>query len=151
LNIMISAVDVGEVIATGLVVRLDAELMRRYPGEAIGGVEPRAFRDAGGYFLIARCDTEVAGCGAFRPVDSRTVEIKRMFVEARFRRMGIARAVLQALETEARRRGYARSILETGVRQPEAIALYRASGYEDIQPFGPYVDSALSVCLGKPL
>ena len=151
MEIVIAAVDVDDVIASGLVAALDADLMRRYPGEPTNGVEPEEFREAGGYFLLARRGCEAVGCGAFRPIDARTVEIKRMFVDPRCRGRGIARAVLDGLEAEARRRGYVRSILETGVRQPEAIALYRGAGYVAIEPFGPYVGSPLSVCFGKDL
>jgi putative acetyltransferase len=151
LDIVIAPVDVDEVIVSGLVAALDADLMRRYPGESTNGVDAREFREAGGYFLLARRGSEAVGCGAFRPIDARTVEIKRMFVDPRCRGRGIARAVLDGLEAEARRRGYVRSILETGVRQPEAIALYRSVGYVPIAPFGPYVESPLSVCFGKDL
>jgi hypothetical protein len=59
--------------------------------------------------------------------------------------------VLDALEAEARRRAYVRSVLETGVRQPEAIALYRRAGCSEIEALGPYVGSPLSVRFGKDL
>ena len=151
MEIVIAAVDVDEVIASGLVAALDADLMRRYPGEPTNGVEPEEFREAGGYFLLARDGADAVGCGAFRPIDARTVEIKRMFIDPRWRGRGIAGAVLDGLEAEARRRGYVRSILETGVRQPEAIAVYRRAGYAEIDAFEPYVGSPLSVCFGKDL
>ena len=151
MEIVIAAVDVDEVIASGLVSALDADLMRRYPGEPANGVEPAEFREAGGYFLLARDGVDAVGCGAFRPIDARTVEIKRMFVDPRWRGRGIAGAVLDGLETEARRRGHVRCILETGVRQPEAIAVYRRAGHAEIDAFEPYVGSPLSVCFGKDL
>lgn len=59
--------------------------------------------------------------------------------------------ILESLESEARKREFTRSVLETAIRQPEAIALYRSCGYHDIEPFGPYIGSARSVCLGKAL
>jgi GNAT superfamily N-acetyltransferase len=149
--ITISPADVEEVLASGLLARLDADLLARYPGEPVNGVEAEEFRAAGGYFVIVHCESQAAGCGAFRPFDSETAEIKRMYVEPRFRGRGIARAVLQAVEAEARRRGFVRSILETGTRMTEAIALYRSCGYTEIEPFGIYVGSARSVCLGKAL
>ena len=74
-----------------------------------------------------------------------------MYVDPRWRGRGIAGAVLDGLEAEARRRGYVRSILETGVRQPEAIAVYLRAGYAEIDAFEPYVGSVLSVCFGKDL
>jgi GNAT superfamily N-acetyltransferase len=150
-GITIVPAEVEKVVASGLLDKLDADLLSRYPGEPVNGVDASEFRAAGGYFVIASCDSQLAGCGAFRPLDAETVEIKRMYVEPRFRGLGIARAVLHAIEAEARRRGYVRSILETGQRMNQAIALYRSCGYADIEPFGIYVGSTRSVCLGKPL
>ena len=149
--ITVAAAEVDEVLATGLIERLDADLMQRYPGEPVNGIVPAEFRAAGGYFVLARCDSQPVGCGAFRPRDATTFEIKRMFVLPEFRGRGIARRIIEALEVEARRRGYTRGILETAVRQPEAIALYRRSGYSEIERFEPYVDSERSVCFGKSL
>jgi putative acetyltransferase len=149
--IKVESADVYEVIAFGLIAQLDAEIGKRYPGEPINGVEPDEFRASGGYFVIGYWSAQAVGCGAFRPYDETTVEIKRMFVAPDFRGRGIARAILNAVETEARRRGYKRSILETANRQPEAVALYRSCGYHDIPKYGHYVDSARSHCFGKEL
>lgn len=92
------------------------------------------FRAAGGFFVIASWDSQMAGCGAFRPFDAGTVEVKQMYVEPRFRGLGVARA-----------------ILESGQRMTAAIALYRSCVYVEIEPFGIYIGSARSVCLGKAL
>jgi GNAT superfamily N-acetyltransferase len=72
-----------------------------------------------------------------------------MYVQPAYRRTGVGRAVLTALEARARALGYARLRLETGVRQPEAIALYRAAGYEPIEPYGLYRDEPMSRCFEK--
>jgi len=124
--LQVVAADVSEVISLGLIAQLDAEIEKRYPGEPINGVEPKEFRASGGYFVIGYWQAEAVGCGAFRPCDPSTVEIKRMFVAQEYRGRGIARAILNSVESEARRRGYKRSILETANRQPEAVALYRS-------------------------
>jgi GNAT superfamily N-acetyltransferase len=150
-TVAILPASVEDVFSSGLIDQLDADLRERYPGEPINGIDPAQFRASGGYFLLARCESRGVGCGAFRPYDSSTVEIKRMFVAAPFRGRGIARRILQGLESEARRRGYVRSLLETAVRQPEAMALYRACGYSEIEPFEPYIGSARSICFGKTL
>jgi GNAT superfamily N-acetyltransferase len=153
MNIVTASVE--DVFASGLIDRLDADILSRYPGEAVNGIDPAQFRAAGGYFAAARVEdldqSPFVGCGAFRPFDGTTVEIKRMFVLPGHRGRGVARAILAALEAEACRRGYARAILETGNRQTEAIALYRACGYDRIEPFGQYVGSVKSVCFGKNL
>jgi GNAT superfamily N-acetyltransferase len=150
-GIVVGPADVEAVVGTGLLAELDADLLARYPGEPVNGIEPVKFRQAGGYFVLARVGDELAGCGAFRPYDPATVELKRMFVRAPFRGRGIARAVVDALEAEARRRGYAEAILETAARMPEAIALYRRCGYGIIPAYGPFVGSARSVCMRHAL
>jgi GNAT superfamily N-acetyltransferase len=86
-----------------------------------------------------------------RRIEPGVGEIKRMYVCPAARGLGIGRAVLDALEAEARALGLTRLVLETGVRQPEAIALYERVGYARIAAFGEYVDSPLSVCMGKDL
>jgi putative acetyltransferase len=143
--------EVEDVYACGLIAELDEELLARYPGEPINGIEPDEFRAAGGYFVVARVGAQFAGCGAFRPVDPSTVEIKRMFIRAAHRRGGLARLILAALEAEASRRGFSAAILETARRMPEAIDLYRSSGYEITARYGHYVDSERSICMRRAL
>lgn len=143
--------SVETVLASGLIAQLDADLSIRYPGEPINGIDPTEFKAAGGYFVLAQSGEQFVGCGAFRPLDSTTVEIKRMFVRDEVRGQGVGRLILAALETEARRRGYTQSVLETGNKNHEAIAAYPACGYLQIEPFGQYVGDARSICFGKNL
>lgn len=89
------------------------------------------------------------GCGAFREIDSKTVEIKRMYVHPDFRGKGIASGILAALEIWASEINYFQTILETGVNQPEAIALYKKSGYEVIENYGQYAGVENSICMKK--
>ncbi len=92
------------------------------------------------------------GCGAIKPLEAAgTVEVKRMYVEVAARGHGIATAVLAELEGWARELGYARCILETGKKQPEAIALYAKSGYRRIPNYGQYLHVENSVCFEKSL
>ena len=81
----------------------------------------------------------------------RVAKIRRMFVDGTVRRLGLARAVLVHLETEAAQQGVTRVILATGRPQVEAISFYRSHGYCDIAPFGYYADEDGVVCLGKDL
>jgi len=143
--------DVDEVVASGLLRELDDELMSRYPGSPVFGIDGSEAASAKVYFVIARSGADVIGCGAFRPFDTSCVEIKRMFVRPAYRGRGVARQILQSLHAEARSRGYAFSVLETGMRQPEAIALYESEGYRRTELFGPYVGNALSVCFRRKL
>ena len=90
-------------------------------------------------------------CGAFKPFDKTTVEVKRMFVQPNHRGKGIASKVLSGLEVWAKEVGYTSCILETGLRQPEAIALYKKNGYKIIPNYPPYQGIANSVCFKKML
>jgi len=89
------------------------------------------------------------GCACLKEVGERTCELKRMFVEKARRGEGIATSILAELEAWAVEDGFARIRLETGVKQPEAIALYGRSGYRKIDNYGEYEGSANSVCMEK--
>ena len=86
-----------------------------------------------------------------KPYQSATAEIKRMFVRENVRGRGIAGEILVELETWAKEIGYSECILETGVKQPEAIRLYEKSGYEIIPSYGQYLNVANSVCMKKSI
>jgi len=101
--------------------------------------------------VVAYADDERVGCGAFKEYAPDSVEIKRMFVQPTHRQRGVARTVLAELETWATELGYANCVLETGKRQPEAIALYERSGYELTPNYGQYIGIDNSVCLRKTL
>jgi putative acetyltransferase len=150
-EIQIGLVPVEAVLESGLIAALDADLAGRYPGEPINGIDVDHFRAVGGCFALARAGVQAVACGAFRPVDAATVEIKRMYVRPEFRGQRLGRALLAVLEEEARRRGFTTSILETGERNYEAIVLYKACGYAHIPPFGPFINSLRSVCFSKTL
>ena len=83
--------------------------------------------------------------------EADTAEVKRMFVRPEARRQGISRVILTALEDLAREFGYQKVRLETGTRNPEALALYESSGYERIPCYGIYVHEPLSRCFEKQL
>jgi len=102
-------------------------------------------------FLVVRSAGRPVGCGAVRRLDAQTAEIKRMYVVTDFRGQGVARRLLAALESESAALGISRLVLETGVRQPEALALYERAGFSRIPAFGEYVGSPLSVCMAKRL
>ena len=108
-----------------------------------------------GAFLIAYLDGQPAGCGALRRISEAGLEhageVKRMYVTPAARRRGVGRAILAALEAEARRLGLVRLVLETGDLQPEAIAMYRAAGWFDRARFGEGYTHPLSVFMEKGL
>lgn len=106
-----------------------------------------ALRNAVVYYL----DGRAVGCGAFRPFDAATVEIKRMFVHPDVRGRGIAGEILAELERWAAASGFAACVLETGKNQPEAIRLYQKSGFTAIPNYGPYAGIDNSVCMKKSI
>lgn len=135
---------------TRLTARLDAELRRRY-GSGQDAYDGHNVIDPMDTAVLAYIDDEAVACGCFKIVDSRTVEMKRMYVDDGYRRQGLGRAVVAALEAWAVELGYTRAILETGKGQPEAMSLYRAMGYAVTDNYGPYVGLENSVCMAKPL
>ena len=88
-----------------------------------------------GRFLVAYLDGAPVGCGTIRRLDDATAEIKRMYVRPGARGGGVARRILAELEHAAREVGYARLVLDTGERMPEAQALYRSSGYREMAEY----------------
>jgi putative acetyltransferase len=107
-----------------------------------------------GAFVVARLGDEAVGCGAVRVLRGGppgVAEIKRMYTAPTARRRGVSRAILRRLEHEAAALGHHRVQLETGLRQPEAIALYEAEGYHRIPSYGQYEADELSVCFAKDL
>jgi putative acetyltransferase len=102
--------------------------------------------------VVVAYDGDIAvGCGAFKRHTDDTAEIKRMFVRPECRGRRIAAEVLVELESWAAERGFTVCVLETGFKQPEAIALYRRSGYSEIPNYGQYADVVNSVCMQKEL
>ncbi|TLU98256.1 GNAT family N-acetyltransferase [Dyadobacter luticola] len=85
--------------------------------------------------VLAYADDKLAGCGCFRKYDDFTVELKRMYVVPEFRQKGVAQMMVKTLEDWALELGNEAVILETGYRQPEAIAMYRKLGYTEIENY----------------
>jgi len=152
-GVLVQRGDLLSSAARVLIEALNAELSSRYPepGATHFRLDPSEVADGQGAFLIASSGGRPVGCGAVRRIEARTGEIKRMYVSPDARGRGIGRAVLAALEAEARTLGIARLVLETGLRQGEALALYEGAGFSRIPPFGEYVNSPLSVCMAKDL
>ncbi|WP_091601161.1 GNAT family N-acetyltransferase [Micromonospora mirobrigensis] len=128
-------------------------------GERYGGtgdetpVDPAEFAPPNGEFLVAYLDGEPVACGGWRSHGGSddAAELKRMYTAPAARGRGIARALLAAVERSARESGRKRVILETGDKQPEAIALYTSAGYEPIPNFGYYKDEPGCLSYGRVL
>jgi GNAT superfamily N-acetyltransferase len=139
--------------AAVLIQALNAELSGLYPepGATHFRLDPDEVADGRGAFVVALLDGRPLGCGAVRRLDPGAAELKRMYVAPDARGQGIGRALLSELEHEARRFGARRLLLETGIRQEAALALYRKTGFAVIPAFGEYLDSPTSVCMAKDL
>ena len=123
-----------------------------YPADGVHLLDRAELTRAGVTFLVARRGAGTAlGCAALVEEGGGRGEIKRMFVAPSARRTGVARALLDALEEEARARNLHLLRLETGPAQPEALALYRAAGFRDRGPFGSYRAHPASLFLEKRL
>jgi len=126
------------------------EVRARYDGKDEPGTHPSAADVS--VVLVARDDDGTAlGCGALRALGDGVAEVKRMYVVPAARGRGVSRAVLGALEDAARERGWTTLRLETGDRQHAAMGFYARHGFRVVPRFGPYVDSATSVCMQRDL
>lgn len=101
-------------------------------------------------FYIAYDDNgAVAACGALKHFDETTAEIKRMYVRPEYRGRGISKKILLKLEHHARELHYQRLVLETGLKQPEAMNLYSKFGYTPIKCYGRHSNDTDSRCFEK--
>jgi GNAT superfamily N-acetyltransferase len=153
-NVVVRPVRFGAPVVRTLVDAALADLAQRYGGEGDGSViSAQDFAPPRGYFVVAYIGDEPVGCGGWRTLgaDPSAGEIKRMYTVPPHRGRGVARAILTALENNARGAGRSRLVLETGLEQPEAIALYERCGYERIANFGHYRDSPRCVSFGRDL
>jgi GNAT superfamily N-acetyltransferase len=145
--------------AVALVAAVQQEYVQRYGGSDGTPVDPGEFSPPRGWFVVGYAGGEPVAAGGFRVrsgaenslVWDGDAEIKRMYVADHHRGRGFARAVLAELERVALELGCRRMILETGTRQPEAIALYRSAGYVAIAPFGMYREHPGCRCFAKAL
>lgn len=110
-----------------------AELDERFDGGFDPGdaqeTDPPAFTPPNGLLLLVLNDGQAIGCGALQRIDDGTAEIKRMWIDSRWRGVGLGRRLLDTLESHARRRGYRRCVLDTNATLIEAIAMYESAGY----------------------
>jgi putative acetyltransferase len=145
-----SADGVGELVRRG-----DEHGLSLYPAESYHALDPASLADPNVRLFVARRDGVAIGIAALvlGPAGSERpeAELKRMFVAPEARGAGVATALLDAIEATAVELGVTRLVLETGPRQPEAVALYEKHGYVAIPNFGPYIDDPLSLCFAKDL
>jgi diacylglycerol O-acyltransferase len=149
-EVTMRSVPFDSTLAQWLIDEVQQELVRRYGGPDETPVDPAEFAPPDGTFLVAMLGGEPIGCAGVRR-HGTAAEVKRMFVRIEHRRRGHARRMLAELEGWARANGHRRVVLETGLAQPEAIALYESAGYLPIEGFGHYRDEPSSRSFAKEL
>ncbi|BBH19344.1 N-acetyltransferase [Paenibacillus baekrokdamisoli] len=148
-NIQLRQVMPDHADLAALIQKLDADLLNRYPEGEIFGLNFDDPKINEVEFLVAYSDEVPVGCGAIRPLDHESTELKRFFVEQAFRQQGIAKQILIELETRAKELGFKSIKLEAGAPQPEAIRFYKKHGYYEIDRYGEYVTCESSLCYEK--
>ena len=156
-DLRIERVAITHADAQQLVEAVQEEYVVRYGSRDDSPIDPRDFEDPLGRFFVGYLDGTPVATAAWRRSPVRalgaevTAEVKRMYVVPAAQRRGIARRMLAHLETTAAAEGVQALVLETGLRQPEAIELSLSSGYEPVPGFGHYKDSGLSRCFARRL
>jgi GNAT superfamily N-acetyltransferase len=150
-TVRLRAVPYEDPVARELVARVQQEYTVRYGGPDEAVVDPGEFLPPVGSFLVVEVDGVPAGCGAWRVHQPGVVEIKRVYVVPAFRRLGLAQLLMAVLEESAARAGHRAAVLNSGDRQPEAVALYTGTGYGPVPGYGIYADAPGAVFLGKEL
>jgi GNAT superfamily N-acetyltransferase len=137
--------------AMPLVAALSSELTARYGGGPASVAHPEQFLPPYGCFFVVTLDGADVACGGVRRITDDVGEVKRMYVEPSARGRGLSRVVLGELVGFARTAGYRELWLETGLRQPEAMALYESAGFTPIPKYGQYKDEPESRCYSLTL
>jgi putative acetyltransferase len=148
----VGTVDVRSAEVLALVEALTAELAGGgYTEEETFGYSPEQLAASEVHLVGARIGGELVGIGGVELQDAGFAELKRFYVVPAHRGRGTADAIMAALVRHAAERGARVLRLETGNEQHAAMAFYRRHGFGVVARFGPYVDSATSVCMSRDL
>ncbi len=134
-----------------LIAASDAYYVDLYPAESNHLESSEDLKKPNVVLLGCRIDGELVASAAAKILQDEVVyaEIKRLFVLDRHRGKGLSNAIMRHLETELQNRGISLFRLETGIKQPEALCLYRKLGYRERGPFGSYDADPFSVFMEK--
>ena len=101
--------------------------------------------------IVAYDNNIPVACAGFKKYNDNCAEVKRVFVEEKYRGMGISKELMKILEKQAKKKGFRYFILESGESLVSAMALYRKIGYRVISNYGQYVDMDDSICMKTKL
>lgn len=150
MSLKIAETDKADPDFISLIRLLDDDLNERY-----GALQKQFDRhnrtDSLLYAAVIYKDQIPAACGAYKEHSIDSVEIKRIFVKKEYRRQGLSKLIIHELESSAKSKGYRYAFLETGIKQYEAVSLYKSLGYTIIQNYEPYIGNANSICMKKDL
>ena len=136
--IEISAVTTPDDGILEMIEKLDALMNGLYPPESTHLTPPEELSAGANRLFAIKVDGKLMGCGGIRVASRDYAEIKRIYVDPSARGLGLAKALLDRLESESRLLGFLEMKLETGIFQPEAIGLFERCGYTQCPVFGDY-------------
>lgn len=150
-EVKIEHLDPDSTEVQALIAASDAFYDGLYPSESNHLEATSDLKKENVIFMGCRIGEELVASGGAKLMcdDGEYAEIKRVFVLEDFRGRGLSRQIMEALETELLKRGARLFRLETGIKQPEALGLYRKLGYRERGPFGAYRPDPLSVFMEK--
>jgi len=151
MRIIIERADPHLPACVALVQELDRHLNALYPAESNHLMDIGALAAPNVQFFMAQVDGDAVGCGAIKFFDGYA-EVKRVFVAPRARGLGVARQIIGTLESAALSAGLHTMRLETGIHQPDALALFESVGFVRRGSYGDYPsDEPLSVFMERRL
>lgn len=147
--IYIASVDPNDYKVQGIIEELSAHLLLRFGSDGKNSFTGWQSDNPDFVFVIAKINNEIVGCGAIRPIDKNTAEVKRMY--SKLPRKKIGQTILASLEEKAKAIGYTNLVLETRINNNEAVQFYQKQGYSQIPNYGKYIGRPEAVCFGKSL
>lgn len=134
-----------------LVDLLDKNLWEIYPDTMSKYVKGNIV-DHNVFVVLLYHDNQAIGCGCLRPFENdSTIELKRMFIRKEYRGKGLSKEIVKELLVWSKELMYKTVLLETGIKQPEAIGLYENMGFHRIEPYGEYIGNNESICMKKAI
>lgn len=103
------------------------------------------------YVYLVYKNSIAVGCGSFKIFDDMTVEMKRFFIEEKYRGLGLGSSIMKKLERLAKEKGYKKSILSTGLDMIDSINFYKKLNYKIIENYYPFISKSEDICMGKKL
>lgn len=148
-TISIKTANPSDEKVAAIIEELSTNLYLRFGSDGKNSFTDWQYNNSKFVFAVAEIDKEIVGCGAIRPINDNIGEVKRMY--SKFPGKKIGQTILAFLEENAKTIGYINLVLETRVKNKEAIQFYLKQGYKIIPNYEKYKDRPEAICLGKSL